>query len=98
MADVKKEAEVAYAYKVMRNEDGSTDVEPIEIEGKEKIPQEAIYEDIMNLAKIIEDNKQSKIVERACQMAAYYGARKALEDFHAAKEAADAQPSVEVEK
>jgi len=98
MAEVKKEATVEYGYKVMRNSDGTVDVESLEIEGKEKIPTEAIYEDIIALADLVKENKKSRLVERACQMAAYYGAKKALEDYHAAQAAADAQPSVEVDK
>jgi len=97
--DMKKEKpSIEYGYKILRNSDGSVDVEALEFEGKEKIPQEAIYEDILGLAKMIEDNKQAKLVERACQMAGYYGARKALEDYFAAKDAQEAQPSVEVDK
>jgi hypothetical protein len=84
MADNKK---VVFAYTVIRNEDGSVDVQNAGIEGVEEISNPKIYEDIENVAEMIRLKRYSD----AAAVAAYNATAKFYQDAQAAKVAADSQ-------
>jgi len=90
MAEENKKA--TFGYTVTHLEDGSVEVKTLEQEGLEKVSNEKIYEDIVNLSKFIE--RQSNIT--VAYNAGYQAAMKALKD--ATKQAAEATPTVELPK
>lgn len=81
MADNKK---VVFAYTVMRNEDGSVDVKNAGLEGVEEISNAKIYEDIEDVAEMI----QVKRYADAAAVAAYNATAKFYQDAQAARNAA----------
>jgi hypothetical protein len=81
MADSKK---VAFAYTVVRNEDGSVDVRDAGLEGVEAIENARIYEDIEAVARLIELKRQSD----ASFVAAYNGIAKFYQDLAAQQQKA----------
>jgi hypothetical protein len=90
MEDTKK---VAYAYIVMRNEDGSVDVKDAGLEGVEAVENAKIYEDIENVAKLIDLKRQSD----AAFVAAYNGIARFYQDLSNQQKAA-ATPTTETKE
>ena len=82
-----EEVKVAYSYVVTRKEDGSVDVHSPD----NSIEDSNIFVDVKNLSELYQENKLARLVEAACERAAYrgayYGTMKALEDWEARKKA-----------
>lgn len=91
-----EEVKVAYSYVVTRKEDGSVDVHSPD----GSIEDANIFVDIKNLGELYEENKEARLVEAACERAAYrgayYGTMKALEDWEARKNATASEAKVEM--
>ena len=91
-----EEVKVAYSYVVTRKEDGSVDVHSPD----GSIEDSNIFVDIKNLGELYDENKQARLVEAACERAAYrgayYGTMKALEDWEARKNATATEDKVEM--
>ena len=91
-----EEVKVAYSYTVTRKEDGSVDVHSPD----GSIEDSNIFVDIKNLGELYDENKQARLVEAACERAAYrgayYGTMKALEDWEARKNATAPEAKVEM--
>ena len=91
-----EEVKVAYSYVVTRKEDGSVDVHSPD----GSIEDANIFVDIKNLGELYEENKEARLVEAACERAAYrgayYGTMKALEDWEARKNATAPEAKVEM--
>ena len=91
-----EEVKVAYSYTVTRKEDGSVDVHSPD----GSIEDSNIFVDIKNLSELYEENKEARLVEAACERAAYrgayYGTMKALEDWEARKNATAPEAKVEM--
>ena len=83
-----EEVTLAYSYVVTRTAAASVDVHSPD----GSIEDSNIFVDIKNLGELYDENKQARLVEAACERAAYrgayYGTMKALEDFEARKKAA----------
>ena len=90
--------EYVYSYTVKRGVDGSVDVEGNEIEGKETITAEAIYDDILSLCDLIKENRMAALIQKAVTETSYYAVRRALIDgAEAAKAQAEAaEPKVDL--
>lgn len=88
--------EVAYSYVVTRNADGSVNVESPD----KSIEDSNIFTDIKALADLYDQNAEARLVEAACERAAYraayYGTIKALEDWDAKKAAEESKAEVEM--
>ena len=92
-----EEVKVAYSYTVTRKEDGSVDVHSPD----GSIEDSNIFVDVKNLSELYQENKLARLVEAACERAAYrgayYGTMKALEDWEARKKAeSDSTAKVEM--
>ena len=70
-------------YTVWENTDGSIDVEGLPVEGRDTITSDQIYEHILKVADLVEENKKAKLIEDAAAKAAYYAMRRALIDHNA---------------
>ena len=86
-------------YTVWENTDGSIDVEGLPVEGRNTITSDQIYEHILKVADLVEENKKAKLIEDAAAKAAYYAMRRALIDHNAmmAEQKAETEAKPEVE-
>jgi len=80
---------IAFAYIVMRNEDGSVDVKDAGLEGVEPVATEVIYKDIEDVSRLIELKRTSDTAFTA----AYNGIAKFYQDL-AAQQKAQAEATV----
>jgi hypothetical protein len=86
------EKKVLFAYTVVRNEDGSVDVQDAGLEGVEAISNDKIYEDIEAVSRLITLKRASDVAFTG----AYNGIAKFYQDLAAQqKAAAEAEATVE---